>query len=96
MLDGHRDMALACSEHDCHVFLEKPMCQDLVQSDEMVAAFEKKKAKLAIAHQTRYSPALATAKKAIDEGLVGDVLELRSRGKEDRRGGGRPDGARTH
>ncbi len=87
-LDGHRDMVLACAEFGCHVFLEKPMCQDLVQADEMVAAFEKKKLKLAIAHQTRYSPALATAKKAIGEGLLGDVLELRSRGKEDPRGGG--------
>lgn len=87
-LDGHRDMALACAEHGCHVFLEKPMCQDLAAADEMVAAFEKKKLKLAIAHQTRHSPALATAKKAIAEGLLGDILELRSRGKEDQRGGG--------
>ncbi len=87
-LDGHRDMVLACAESGCHVFLEKPMCQDLVQADEMVAAFEKKKLKLAIAHQTRYSPALAIAKKAIGEGLLGEILELRARGKEDQRGGG--------
>ncbi|NLH17828.1 MAG: Gfo/Idh/MocA family oxidoreductase [Phycisphaerae bacterium] len=87
-LDAHRDMVLACAEQGCHVFLEKPICQDLVQADEMVAAFEKRNLKLAIAHQTRYSPALAHARKAIDEGLLGDILELRGRGKEDRRGGG--------
>lgn len=87
-LDRHRDMALACAEHGCHVFLEKPMCQDLVQADEMVAAFDERNLKLAIAHQTRYSPALAHARKAIAEGLLGDILELRGRGKEDRRGGG--------
>lgn len=87
-LDCHRDMVLACAEFGCHVFLEKPMCQNLHQADEMIAAFEKKNLKLAIAHQTRYSPALAHAKKAIDEGLLGDILELRGRGKEDRRGGG--------
>jgi predicted dehydrogenase len=81
-------MVLACAEFGCHVFLEKPMCQNLQQADEMVAAFEKRKLKLAIAHQTRYSPALAHAKKAIDKGLLGDILELRGRGKEDRRGGG--------
>jgi len=87
-LDGHRDMVLACAEFDCHVLLEKPMCQDLEQADEMVAAFEKRNLKLAIAHQTRYSPALVHVQKAIGEGMLGDLLELRGRGKEDQRGGG--------
>ncbi len=87
-LDCHRDMVLACAEHGCHIFLEKPMCQDLEQADEMIAALEKRNLKLAIAHQTRYSPALAHAKKAMADGLLGDILELRGRGKEDARGGG--------
>jgi predicted dehydrogenase len=87
-LDGHRDMVLACAQNGCHVFLEKPMCQSLDQADEMVAAFEQRNLKLTIAHQTRYSPALAHTKNAIKEGLLGDILELRGRGKEDRRGGG--------
>jgi predicted dehydrogenase len=87
-LDCHRDMVLACAEHGCHVLLEKPMCQDLEQADEMIAAMEKRNLKLAIAHQTRYSPALAHAEKAMAEGLLGDILELRGRGKEDTRGGG--------
>jgi predicted dehydrogenase len=87
-LDCHHDMVLACVEFGCHVFLEKPMCQSLEQSDAMIVALEKRNLKLAIAHQTRYSPALAHAKKAIGEGLIGDILELRGRGKEDRRGGG--------
>ena len=87
-LDCHRDMVLACAESGCHVFLEKPMCQTLEQADEMIAALEKRNLKLAIAHQTRYSPALAHAQKMIAEGGLGDILELRGRGKEDRRGGG--------
>jgi predicted dehydrogenase len=44
--------------------------------------------KLAIAHQTRYSPALQHVQKIIAAGKLGDILELRGRGKEDRRGGG--------
>ena len=87
-LDCHRDMVLACAEHGCHVFLEKPMCQSLEQADEMIAALEKRKLKLAIAHQTRYSPTLEHVRKIIAEGRLGDILELRGRGKEDRRGGG--------
>ena len=58
-LDCHYDMVLACAEFGCHVFLEKPMCQNLGQADAMIAALEKRNLKLAIAHQTRYSPALA-------------------------------------
>ena len=61
---------------------------EIEQADEMVAAFEKRKLKLAIAHQTRYSPALLHVQKAIAEGMLGDLLELRGRGKEDQRGGG--------
>jgi predicted dehydrogenase len=87
-LDCHRDMILACAEHGCHVFLEKPMCQSLEQADEMIASLEKRNLKLAIAHQTRYSPALQHVKKIMAEGKLGDILELRGRGKEDRRGGG--------
>jgi predicted dehydrogenase len=87
-LDCHHEMVLACAEYGCHVFLEKPMCQNLEQADAMIAALEKRNLKLAIAHQTRYSPALAHAQKAISEGVLGDILEMRGRGKEDHRGGG--------
>jgi predicted dehydrogenase len=87
-LDCHRDMVLACAEFGCHVFLEKPICQSLEQADEMIAALEKRNLKLAIAHQTRYSPTLQHVQKIIAEGKLGDILELRGRGKEDRRGGG--------
>ena len=87
-LDCHRDMVLACAEFGCHVFLEKAMCQNLEQADEMIAALEKRNLKLAIAHQTRYSPSLKHVKQIISDGKLGDILELRGRGKEDRRGGG--------
>jgi predicted dehydrogenase len=54
----------------------------------MVAACEKHNVKLAIAHQTRYSPKIQVIRDLIYDGKIGDVLELRGRGKEDQRGGG--------
>lgn len=87
-LDCHRDMVVACAERGCHVFLEKPMCRTLAEADEMITALERKKLKLAIAHQTRYSPRVEQVCKLIAAGRLGDVLELRGRGNEDRRGGG--------
>ena len=87
-IDCHRDMVLACGEVGAHVFLEKPMCRSLKEADEMVAAFEKKNLKLVIAHQRRYSPTTQRIVDAVGEGRIGDLLELRARGKEDRRGAG--------
>jgi predicted dehydrogenase len=87
-LDGHRDMVVACARAGASVFLEKPMARTLAEADDMVTACEMHHVKLAIAHQTRYSPRLARARELIAGGLLGDLLELRARGKEDARGGG--------
>jgi predicted dehydrogenase len=87
-LDGHHDTVIACAEAGAHVFLEKPLCRTLQEADEMVAACEKHHVKLAVAHQTRSSPRMKVVKKMIAEGQLGDLLELRARGKEDTRGGG--------
>jgi len=87
-LDQHKDMVLACADAGASVFLEKPMARTLAEADEMVKACEAKHLKLAIAFQTRYSPRLARVKEMLADKL-GDLLELRGRGKEDaRRGGG--------
>ena len=87
-IDQHRDMALAAIEHGVHVFMEKPFVRTLQEADELVAACEKHKVKLAVGHPTRYSPMIATIRNLIADGAIGDVLEFRGRGKEDRRGGG--------
>ena len=87
-LDAHHDMVLACAEHGASVFLEKPMCRTLAEADAMVDACERSHVKLAIAHQTRYSPKIQVVRDIIAQGRLGKVLELRGRGKEDRRGGG--------
>jgi predicted dehydrogenase len=87
-LDKHRDIVLACARGGANIFLEKPLCRTLVEADEMVAACERHHVKLAIAHQTRYSPRLHRVRELIGSGRLGDLLELRARGKEDGRGGG--------
>ncbi|HUG70362.1 MAG TPA: Gfo/Idh/MocA family oxidoreductase [Pirellulaceae bacterium] len=87
-LDQHRDMVLAAAERGMHIYMEKPMCRTLEEADEMAAACEKHGIKLAVAHQTRYSPKLHVVRDMIFDGRIGKVLELRGRGKEDRRGGG--------
>ncbi len=88
-IDQHRDLAIACAEHGCHIYMEKPFCQTLAQADEVVQTCEMRHLKFAIAHTNRYSPVLSVVKRLIRDGEIGDVLEVRARGKEDaRRGGG--------
>jgi predicted dehydrogenase len=86
-LDGHHDMVVACAQAGANMFLEKPFCRDLAEADAMVKACEMHHVKLAIAHQTRYSPRLQRVRELIGDRL-GDILEMRGRGKEDARGGG--------
>lgn len=87
-LDGHKQAILACAEYGANIFCEKPLCPDLAEADAIVAACEKHHVKLAMAMQTRYSPNWDRVKEIIDSGKLGELLEIRARGKEDHRGGG--------
>ncbi len=88
-IDKHHEMAMACADRGIHFYMEKPFCRTLAEADEIVAACERTHTKLALACQGHYSPKVVAAKKLIDEGKIGKVLEFRSRGKEDSaRGGG--------
>ncbi len=87
-VDQHAEAAIAAGERGVHVFMEKPFCRTLAEADEIVVTFERTHAKLAVAHPTRYSPIISTVRRLLTDGAIGHVLELRARGKEDRRGGG--------
>lgn len=88
-LDQHRAMVVACAEAGVKgIYLEKPMCRSLDEADQMVKACEEHNVKLAMATQTRYSPQVKIISKMISDGTLGDIVEIRARGKDDRRGGG--------
>ena len=87
-IDQHHAMLMAAAEAGCHVYMEKPFCRTLAECDEVVNALAMRHLSLGIAHITQYSPVLDTVVALIKSGEIGDVLELRGRGKEDRRGGG--------
>jgi predicted dehydrogenase len=87
-IDCHREMILACAERGINVLSEKPLAPTLDDCDAIVTACERSHVKLAVAFQTRYSPRLARVKELIAAGEIGEILELRGRGKDERRGGG--------
>ncbi len=87
-IDQHASMIEAAAKAGCHVYMEKPFCPTLAECDSAIASLESKNLKLGIAHISQYSPVLRVVKSILESGEIGDLLELRSRGKEDRRGGG--------
>ncbi len=88
-LDQHHDMVVAAAASGAKgLYCEKPLCRTLAEADAMVAACERANVKVAVSHQTRYSPRLKVVRELLAEGRIGRVLEFRGRGKEDGRGGG--------
>lgn len=87
-IDQHRDMVVTAAEHGCHIYMEKPFCRTPAEADEIIRACEMRHVRLAIAHQAHYSPTISVARDLIAAGEIGDLLEIRGRGKEDQRGGG--------
>ena len=87
-IDQHHDMIVAAAQAGCHIYMEKPFCRTLAECDSAIKELEKRNLKLGIAHVSQYSPVLEVVKSLIGNGEIGEVLELRARGKEDQRGGG--------
>ena len=87
--DQHLPMILAAIEAGARgIYVEKPFCRTPAEADEITKACNDKNVKLAIAHRNRYHPLLQVIDRMIQAGDIGNILEIRGRGKGDRRGGG--------
>lgn len=82
------EMLTICAERGANVYMEKPIALSLEEADAIVAVTERHKTKIVVAHQNRLLPQVLHLKKLVDEGLIGQLLEIRTRGKEDQRAGG--------
>ena len=87
-VDQHADMAVAAAHSSARgIYIEKPFCRDLAEADRIVTACKETNTKLAIAHRNRYHPVLPVIQNIVADGTIGQLLEIRLRGKEDQRGG---------
>jgi predicted dehydrogenase len=85
----HRDMIVAAIEAGVKgIYVEKPFVRTLAGADEVVKLCAEKGVRLAIAHRNRYHPVLETVRKLVAAGEIGELKEVRVRGKQDQRGGG--------
>jgi predicted dehydrogenase len=89
MAAGPYDMAILCAAtadhatyterlapHGVHVFVEKPFAASAEEARRMIRAMEGTGKQLAINWPLRWVESHATAKRLIDEGLIGDLLEV--------------------
>ena len=87
-IDVHKPMLMAAAESGIKgVFCEKPLCDTLADIDELIAMHDRTGMQVVMAHQTRYSPIWRQVKEIVAAGKLGNILEIRARGKEDARSG---------
>ena len=85
----HRDMVIAAIEAGVRgIYIEKPFVRTLAEADEIVKLCAEKGVRLAIAHRNRYHPVVEVVKQLVASGEIGELKEVRVRGKQDQRGGG--------
>lgn len=75
----HHDVVVAALERDVAVLCEKPISTSLAEADEMVGAAEESDAALMVNQTERFSPAYEKTKDLLDQGIVGEVHNVRSR-----------------
>jgi glucose-fructose oxidoreductase len=59
-----------------HVLMEKPFAANLADADRMIATMTKAGKQLAINWPLRWYPSHVTAKRLLDEGTIGDLIEV--------------------
>ena len=87
-VENRLEMVTAAAEVGASVYTEKPLAASLQEADAMLAVARKAGTRIVLAHQVRMAPVIPHLRKLLDDGLIGDLLELRTRGKEDHRAGG--------
>lgn len=72
----HREIVLAAAAEGKHILCEKPLAMDLKETEEMLKAVKDADVKHMICFNFRKVPAIALAKKFIDEGSLGRIYHF--------------------
>ena len=73
----HTKPVLKALQKDYHVLVEKPMATNIDECYQMIEKAEKSGKQLWIAHVLRYTPFFTTIKKAIDNGMLGKIINIK-------------------
>lgn len=73
----HAEIAIAAAKAGKHILCEKPLALTSQEAGEMYRAAAENGVKTMVAFNYRRTPAVQLAKKYIDEGAIGDILDFR-------------------
>jgi predicted dehydrogenase len=74
----HRDITVAAANAGKHVLCEKPMAMNASECDEMIKRAKLNNVKLQVGFMRRYDANFMAAKKRISDGMIGDVVLVKS------------------
>ena len=82
--DSHAEIAIAAATHGKAILCEKPLALNVEQARQMVAAVKKARVVNMVCHNYRRIPAIALAKRMIDDGAIGNrIYHYRARYAQD-------------
>jgi len=82
--DSHAEIAIAAAQHGKAILCEKPLALNVTQAREMAAAVKKARVVNMVCHNYRRIPAIALARRMIEEGAIGDrIYHYRARYAQD-------------
>lgn len=76
--DTHKEIALAAAQNGKHIFCEKPMALNVAECKEMIDAAEKAGVIHMIDFNYRAVPAVALARKMVEDGMIGTPYHFRA------------------
>lgn len=74
----HIPCAIKCAKAGCHLFLEKPISDDLTGIDELKQAVKESGIKVFVGYQNRFHPAIRMVKEVVESGELGRILSVHS------------------
>ncbi|MEO6282733.1 MAG: Gfo/Idh/MocA family oxidoreductase [Dyadobacter sp.] len=79
----HYEVAIAAARAGKHIFCEKPLAMNSKQAEEMLKVCEENNIKHYLNHNYRRTPAVAFAKKMIEDGKIGRIFHWRCAYQQD-------------
>jgi predicted dehydrogenase len=73
---SHFRLCRLALEHGCHVLVEKPIFQTLEEAEQIKEIADQKGCKFSAVHNAKYQHGLQQAAKLVEEGAIGDILQV--------------------
>lgn len=72
----HEPVAINCLKKGIPTLIEKPLAGNIEEAEEIIKLAKKQKVTLMVGHIERFNPAVTKAKKLIEQGLLGQIINL--------------------